>query len=236
MRFVSVTARAFGALRDATLELAPGFNVIYGANGAGKSTWHAALYAALCGMRRGPGRRREDRDFAAEWSPRTGSEWLVRARIVLADGRTIELRQDLEHLVDCRATDVDLSLDVSSEIMNENTPDGARWLGLDRQAFLATACVRQADLLVVLDDASRLQEHLQRAAASAGRDETAAAALQRIEQFQREHVGLDRANSTRPLRRAKEREQAARAAFDQAAESMLEGQLRRRGSASRSGA
>ena len=33
-----VTARAFGALRDQSLELGPGLNVIFGPNEAGKTT------------------------------------------------------------------------------------------------------------------------------------------------------------------------------------------------------
>ena len=50
MRFVSVTAVAFGALADRTLRLREGLNVIVGPNDSGKSTWHAAMYAALCGL------------------------------------------------------------------------------------------------------------------------------------------------------------------------------------------
>ncbi|MYG18353.1 MAG: AAA family ATPase, partial [Gemmatimonadales bacterium] len=45
MRFESVTAHRFGPFRDETLELAPGMNVVFGRNEAGKSSWHAALYA-----------------------------------------------------------------------------------------------------------------------------------------------------------------------------------------------
>ena len=52
MLFESVKAHAFGPFHDATLELAPGMNVVYGPNEAGKSSWRAALYAGLCGTRR----------------------------------------------------------------------------------------------------------------------------------------------------------------------------------------
>ncbi|MGH9046474.1 MAG: ATP-binding protein [Acidimicrobiales bacterium] len=89
-------------------------------------------------------------------------------------------------------------------MMNEGAPDGALWLGLDRSSFVATACVEQAQMLRVLADAGGLQDHLQRAAATAGTDATAAAALERLENFQREHVGQDRVNSTKPLRLATE--------------------------------
>jgi DNA repair protein SbcC/Rad50 len=64
MRIESVTAVAFGPFRNVTLKFAPQLTVIYGPNEAGKSSWHAAIYAALCGMRRGRGQPRfGDRDF-----------------------------------------------------------------------------------------------------------------------------------------------------------------------------
>jgi DNA repair protein SbcC/Rad50 len=194
---------AFGPFVDKKLDLSPGMTVIAGANESGKSTWHAAIYAGICGMRRGAGRRSEDHEFKRRHQPWDGGAWSVEARLVLADGREIEIAQDLEGRVDCRAVDVGIGRrDVSSEIMFEGSPDASRWLGLDRRTFPATAWVRQAQVLEVLTSANALQEHLQRAAATAGADETAARALLFLEEYQREHVGLDRVHSIRPLRRA----------------------------------
>ena len=56
MHIESVTAHGFGPLSGQTLGLAPGFTVIVGGNESGKSSWHAATFAALCGRRRGKGR------------------------------------------------------------------------------------------------------------------------------------------------------------------------------------
>jgi DNA repair protein SbcC/Rad50 len=201
MRIESVTAHAFGPFVEAVLDLAPGLNVIYGLNESGKSSWHAAIYAALCGMRRGHGAMRiEDRRFKELHEPWSKSGWTVGARIRLEDGRTIEMRQELAGLVDCRAWDVSLGRDVSSEIIFDGTPDASRWLGLDRRAFLATACVRQAELLEITRDPKMLQEHLQRAADTAGKDVTAARALQLIDEFLRTRVGPDKGNANKPLR------------------------------------
>lgn len=210
MRIEEGRIQSFGPFGEATLALPSGMTVIFGPNEAGKSTWHAALYAALCGIRRARGAvRAEDREFAERHRPWHGDAWQTSAVIKLEDGRRIEIRQDLDGKVDCRAIDLATGQDVSSEIINEGTPDASRWLGLDRRTFLATACVRQTEILAVSANPEELQESLQRAAATAGADETAARALALLEQFQKEHIGLDRAGGTKPLKRALDHRQQA---------------------------
>lgn len=205
MRIESVTAHAFGPLADQTLVFSPGMSVVCGGNEAGKSSWHAAVYAALCGRRRAKGRMtKEDQVFAELHRPWDRPEtWEVSCILHLDDGRRIELRHDLAGMVHCQATDLALGRDVSEEVMHDGAPDGSRWLGLDRRTFAVTASINQAELLSVLQAADSLQEHLQRAAANANTESTAAQALQCLDAFRREHVGLDRQNSTRPLRQAK---------------------------------
>lgn len=206
MRIVQVTAHAFGPLVGETLEFAPGMTVVTGVNESGKSSWHAAVLSSLVGRRRGRGAAtREEKRFAEQYRPWHSPEWRVSAIIELDDGRRIELSHDLDGKVDCRATDLDLGRDVSCDIMVDGAPDASRYLGLDRKSFAATAVVRQAELLSILTDAAALQEYLQRAADTAGTDATAAAALSALERFRKEHVGVDRANSAKPLRAARKR-------------------------------
>ena len=229
MRFESVTAYAFGKLRNKTLKLTPGMNVIYGPNEAGKSTWHAALYAALCGMRRGRGRARaEDSDFQARHKPWDGGGWEVGATISLND-RHVILRHDLDGRVDSSARDADLAgRDYSAKIMNDGAPDGARWLGLDRSSFVSTACVRQASILAVLDDPGDLQDELQKAAATARTGETAADALRILNGYRSEHVGTER-SPTKPLARSRRRAESAQIALASARSAHAEAAARRQG-------
>ena len=218
MRFESVKAYAFGPFRNESLELAPGMNVVYGPNEAGKSSWHAALYAGLCGMRRARGRAsKNDAEFAELHKPwDSNTSWDVGAIIKLDDGRRVELRHDLAGGVDSSARDVDLAgRDYSNEIMFEGTPDGARWLGLDRRTFVMTACIRQADILGLLNSPSELQDELQRAADTTDRDGTAAEALARLRDFRAESVGSTRA-PTKPLRVTEEQVQRAARQLEQA--------------------
>ena len=202
MRFESIVAHAFGPLVEETLELAPGMNVVYGPNEAGKSTWHAALYAGLCGMRRGAGQTTADRDFVRRHKPWNGTDaWEVGAVIARDDGVRVELRHDLANRTGT-AHDADTGRDVASQIIHQGAPDGATWLGLDRRSFLGTACVRQADTVRVLQAAEGLQEVLQRAADTAGTDATAAAANELLEKWHGDNVGSHRA-FTKPLAVAK---------------------------------
>lgn len=201
MRFDKAIAHAFGPLSDCTLELGPGLNVIYGPNEAGKSTWHTALYVGLCGVRRGRGARMPD--FVQRHRPWDERPWQVSVYIRLEDGRRVEFHRDLNDRRDARVVDVDLGRDYSGEIIRDGAPDGSVWLGLDRQSFLTVGCVQQADLLGVRKEAKSLQEHLQRAAATAGAESTAAQALARLEQFSHQHVGRDDGRSKQPLRLAR---------------------------------
>src|ERR1700722_11689833 len=202
----------FGPLADEALDLAPGMNVIYGPNEAGKSSWHSALYVSLCGVRRGRGQpKAEDRQFAERHRPWEGQRWEVLGQILLDNGRRIELYHELEGGFESRATDLVLGRDVSDEVIKDGAPDGSVWLGLGPRAFLATACVRQAEVLRITEAPALLQDYLQRAAATAGTDETAAQAIEHLKNYHTDHVGLDRANSSRPLASARSRLAACQA-------------------------
>jgi exonuclease SbcC len=167
MRINSVAAQAFGPLAGATLELAEGLTIVFGPNESAKSSWHAAIYAALCGR---PSRvqGQEERLFEDRHRPWGGGAWLVEAELRLDDGRQIGVRQNLLNRADRKTFDLDLGRDVSSEIMNDGSPDAARWLGLDRRSFRATACIGQTQILDVMAGAGGLQAFLQRAAAGSG--------------------------------------------------------------------
>ena len=204
MHYRRIDAVAFGPFRAEELELAPGMNVIHGRNESGKSSWHAALEAGLCGIRRARGIRKDDRRFAERHKPWDGDgDWEIGARIELnKNGRCVELRHDLARKVGF-AEDADIAgCDYSDQLVYDGAVDGSLWLGLNRQSFRATACVRQADILGVRESAAFLQTALQEAATGAAKDVTVAAALKRLNDYHRQYVGTPRAPS-KPLSQAK---------------------------------
>ena len=216
MRFESVKAHAFGALRNQSLEFASGMNVVCGPNEAGKSTWHAALCLGLCGMRRGKGKKTEDQSLEDRHRPWDRADaWGVDLTIRLQDGRRVALCHDFAAKLSS-ARDVDIAeRDYQAEVLSEGAPDGSRWLGLNRKSFLQSACVRQADLLAVRDDPGGLQDELQAAAGNAERDATAARALASLEDFRKERVGSPRA-PTKPLVKSRSEVEAARKRLEEA--------------------
>jgi DNA repair exonuclease SbcCD ATPase subunit len=212
-----VIARAFGPLADETLELGEGMTVIGGPNEAGKTSWHAATRLALTGVRRGPGRTKETAAVIERHRPWDSPDrWEVEARLHLADGRTIDISQDLAGRAQSRARDVVLGDNVSMEIINEGTPDATRWLGLDRESFASVAAVSQAQIMSVADSAASLQDHMQRAAATRGTDATAAEAIERLKAYRREAVGAVRVGATGPMWGAMRELEAAEAALAEA--------------------
>ena len=217
MRIEFVNAHAFGKFSDERLELAPGMNVVHGPNEAGKSTWHAALYLGLCGMRQGKGaRRKDDQELEERHRPWDGDgAWDVGVTIRLDDGRKVELRHNLAAKT-ATVEDVDIAeRSYEGEVLFDGSPDGSRWLGLNRESFLQTACVRQAQLLAVLDNADALQTELQAAVAKAEADATAARALDALENYRRERIGSTRA-PTKPLETSRKAAEEAKAHLEDA--------------------
>ena len=209
MRFRKATAPAFGVLRDGELEFGPGLNVVHGPNEVGKSTWHTVLVAGLCGQRRsGEGARKEKTIFEQRHRPWGSGDdvfWATAVEIELDEGRGIEITRNFGS----GATELrdpilgtKLPLDFAGhDLINDRSLDGARLVGLDREAFAMAASVRQASILADLKNADALQTHLARAAAGS-EGGTAAGAIDSIKRYKQEHVGVKRKKATKPLRQA----------------------------------
>lgn len=190
MRIDKVKAVGFGPFTDDELDLAPGMNVVYGPNESGKSSWHAAIYVAMCGMKRTKGQpSREDRAFARRHRPWRGGPWRVVGIITLDDGSSIEIEQRLGPGGGTAARDHSTKRPWPDDLVRAGAVDASTLLGLTREAALATLFVRQADMLRVLEHAEGLQEYLERAAATSAVDTTADEALARIKAYKQDRVG-----------------------------------------------
>ena len=206
MKILRIQAHDFGKLSGA-LDLAGGLTVVHGTNEAGKSTWLQAIFAGLCGRRRGRGaNKKEEREFERQYEPWNGKPWRATLKLQLDDGRRIEIQQRDLKAKSSVAHDVDTGRPVGDELHYSGSIDGSRFLGLNRQVMPSTLVIGQGDIQRLRqgkgDEASALREELQRAAASASGAATAAQALSRLRKYASEQVGQERRNSTRPLQRA----------------------------------
>ena len=221
MKIHRVRAHEFGKL-DGELDLAPGMTVIHGGNEAGKSTWLQAIFAGLCGRRRGRGANTlEEREFERQYKPWSGGQWRATVKFELDDGRRIEIQQRDLDTKESVAQDADTGRAIGDEIIYSGSIDGSRFLGLNRQVMPSTLVIGQGDIQRLRqksekkgDEASALKEELQRAAASAGGAATAVEALRTLSEYASEEIGLERRNSTKPLQRSIDRSAGAREALE----------------------
>ncbi len=183
----SVTAHAFGAITEKTLCFHDGLNIVIGANGTGKSTWHGAIYAALYGLP--PANTSAVDGRLARRRPRSGHGWSVSSRLVLDDLREIEIAQNLLEPSDSTAIEANTRVDVSEEIRQpDGGLDGTPWLGLDRRSFAATAWMEQAyGLLALPEDTSG--RALRRAIATGAGADAVPPAIDRVTRHRQRVVG-----------------------------------------------
>ena len=228
MWFTRVHARAFGALSDQTLELSRGLNVVVGPNESGKSTWHAALYAALYGMPRRDAWTPVEERFAAYRRPRLLEDWMVLAQIELADPRgprRIEVVQNLQDPAASSVVDVETG-ETSTAV--DGSLDLSRWLGFDRRSYAATSWIEQAGARRALVPTSGRTPLQQAVAACIGEDEVEAG-LGRLEEVLRAYIGAESlgAGAKADAAAATERWQRARERVDELRRSRGEAVTRR---------
>jgi hypothetical protein len=197
MRIRTVTIDEFGAIGRQTLRFTDGLNIIVGANGTGKSTWHAATYAALGGCPTVAGTPVDQR--LRERRPRSQPAWSVSTDVVRGE-REFRLTQDLLRPYGSSAVDLGTSEDVSARIAYDGGVDATLWLGLDRRSFAVTAYVEQAYGLLRSPDNTG-HRALQRALAAGGGERTVGDALDRVVRYQARATG-DAGDPESPLGRA----------------------------------
>ncbi len=145
MRIKHIEVREFGPLQGFSADLAPGVNLIEGANESGKSSLIGFIRFILYGL---PARRGEEgvaeRDRALSWSgsaadgsmtvENAGKEYRIERRAAVSGVR--------ESCVD-RVRMIDLS--TGAEVHKGEVP-GRVLLGVSQSVFDSTACVRQLNM------------------------------------------------------------------------------------------
>ena len=202
MRFVDLHLEGFGKLVDWTFRFAPGLNLVYGPNEAGKSTFWNSLVAMLYGFY-GDGSvttaKREAANSFTPWQPdaKFGGSLVYQ----LDSGAKFRVTRVFSSRPTTRLTALPSERDVSTDY---NSASHGRLffadaqLGMSRDVFENTCAVRQAELFSLGESATAITDTLSRLAASGSRDTTISHAVSLLQQAVRDRIGTDR-SWTKPL-------------------------------------
>jgi DNA repair exonuclease SbcCD ATPase subunit len=190
----------FGRLRNLSIDLQDGLNVVTGLNEAGKSTLHQAIATALFGCFSTTDRRREqDAERRRErFAPWDGGTYRVSIVTRNAHGVSLRIDWDLSGRTSFVARDAITGQDRTSAI--RGVGDGvlrADTHGISRAVFERSLVVRQGELAAIADEEGAVAAALESALASSERNASASRAVE-ILAAQRDSIGTAR-SSKRPL-------------------------------------
>lgn len=214
MRFLELHLDGFGKLIGQTFTFAPGLNLVFGHNEAGKSTLQQALLAMLYGFHEDGSVSKAKQEGVAASAPwLAGAEFGGSLLYSLDDGQSFLATRLFSGKMTTHLRIAPDGRDVSGD--HRSATHGRlffadKQLGMAKPVFENTCVVRQAELLALGDSARAITDTLMRLSASASPGTTSANALDLLDKALKEEVGTDRM-STKPLAQARKRLEELRA-------------------------
>ena len=207
MKLCRIELSGFGCLSDFDCDLAPGLNLFFGDNEAGKSTLQQAVCAMLYGFFDGERALKDETARHDRFRPWSGGVYRGALAYELDDGRRFEVRRDFSTTdIVTRVHDAVLGTDVSPQFgrgRHGNIPFARKHLGMSRAVFQNCAFISQGEIFdVARASPSEIGDAIAALADSARRDVSAAKAIERLE-VAGSKVGSDRAR-TAELPKARE--------------------------------
>lgn len=207
MKLTRIDLPGFGCLRRFGTDLAPGVNVFYGMNEAGKSTLQQAVRALLYGFYAGDRARPEESARHERFRPWDGGVYRGSLEYETSDGRRFEVRRDFSTPdVSTQLIDLFTGEDLSSQFgrgRHGNVPFARRHLGMSAAVFQSCAFISQGEIFHVAENGPKeIADAIAALADTAGRDVSATKAIERLKAALT-RVGSDRAR-TAELPKARE--------------------------------
>mgnify|MGYP000017346205 CR=1 FL=1 len=217
MRLQRLILHGFGRFQGLTLDLAPGLNVVYGPNEAGKSTIQAFLLGMLYGFKKRAQRRDYTPDLA-RYRPWAGGEYRGALEYELEQsGRQIRVERQFEPAQEqVRIYDRLTGADLTDQFPLDRRKErqfAQEHLGLPEELFRSTAWVGQMQVSR-LDAGQELVARIANLQQSGQEDLSVASALAWLDERARA-IGTERA-AAKPLGRTVRRLSEVRAALEQA--------------------
>lgn len=201
MKLLELHLKAFGCLIDRNWHFHPQVNVIYGPNEAGKSTLQQAIVALLFGFYDNQRALAREREAHARFRPwRNGGDYAGSLHYHLANGARLNVHRDFsQEEVTTQLFDGVTGEDVTAKFSrgrHGRVDFLEKQIGMSRQVFLSTACIRQGALQrLYTREASAVSDAILRLLDSAVTETSAERALERLDQKMRE-LGSDRSQKT----------------------------------------
>ena len=209
MKLLELHLAGFGRLVDRTFTFAPGLNLVYGPNEAGKSTLQRAIMALLFGFFDEGRISQEHRAVLAAnkpWDPK--ASFAGRLIYALDDGHRFQVKRTFDPRLQTRLASLPDNTDVGGQFRNAS--DGRllfaeMHLGMSRPVFDNVCSVRQAELAALESSAvDAINATIMRLSASGSSDTTTDDALAALEKALRDDIGSPRA-WTKPLAQTTQR-------------------------------
>jgi uncharacterized protein YhaN len=208
--------------------MAPGLNLFFGDNEAGKSTLQQAICAMLYGFFEGERATVRENAQYERFRPWAGGVYRGAMAYELDDGRAFEVRRDFATTdVVTRVSDAVLGTDVTPQFARRrhgNVAFAHEHIGMSRAVFQSCAFISQGEIFdAVKASPSQIGDAIAAMADSARRDVSATQAIGRLEAAAQK-VGSDRARTADlpKAREALQRVQLEMRAHDEARRSVAE--------------
>lgn len=199
MKITLLDIKGFGKFDQTRIEPAPGFNLIYENNEAGKSTLQAFIRAMLYGLK--GGRRAKDGSLPPlkYYKPWNARQYSGIIEYTLDDGSIYRIGRNFDkgtvNIYDDKANNLTNNFPHSRETGPKFAEEH---LGLDEQAFDRSVFIKQLQCAIDEDGRKALVEKLSNLNATGSEDLSLTNAVKALESALLEHVGTGR-STTRPL-------------------------------------
>lgn len=199
MKITLLDIKGFGKFDQTRIEPAPGFNLIYENNEAGKSTLQAFIRAMLYGLK--GGRRAKDGSLPPlkYYKPWNARQYSGIIEYTLDDGSIYRIGRNFDkgtvNIYDDKANNLTNDFPHSRETGPKFAEEH---LGLDEQAFDRSVFIKQLQCAIDEDGRKALVEKLSNLNATGSEDLSLTNAVKALESALLEHVGTGR-STTRPL-------------------------------------
>ena len=199
MYIEKLEVKGFGKLKNRSMLLKKGINLIYGDNEAGKSTLQWFITGMLYGLKNGKPGRNGLMQPQKRFSPWDGGVFRGAMVYVLNDGSTYRLERDFQkgtvHLYDSNFNNITDSFPVGRD---KQPMIAERQFGIDEATFERTALIRQMEVRLDENSAASLASRLANVSSTGFEELSFSRAEKALTQALKNNVGTDR-TTTQPL-------------------------------------